>query len=164
MRCPYCSQDNDKVIDSRSTEGGLAIRRRRECLGCGKRFTTYEHVEATTRLNVVKRDGSRVPYQRERILAGLEKACFKRPVTAEQLNHLVEEVEEALFKRYDREVESSEIGRVVAERLKSLDQVAYVRFASVYKQFRDLDDFLDEVRDVLEGTPPPEGLGQGKLF
>jgi len=164
MRCPYCGQDHDKVIDSRSTEGAASIRRRRECLDCGRRFTTYEHVEATTRLTVVKRDGSRVPFDRQRMYAGVEKACYKRPLSAEQLQRIVEEVEEEVFKQHDKEVQSLEIGRAVAERLKRLDHVAYVRFASVYKQFRDLDDFLDEVRQVLEDASSGEGQGQGKLF
>ena len=163
MRCPYCNEDNDKVVDSRATEDGRSIRRRRECQACAKRFTTREHVEAHSRLNVVKRDGTRVPYQRAKILTGLEKACYKRPVSAEQMQQLVEEVEEQIFHQYDREVEAIEIGRAVADRLKQLDRVAYVRFASVYKQFRDLDDLLDEVRDVLESgdTDSPD---QGKLF
>jgi transcriptional repressor NrdR len=162
MICPYCEANDDKVIDSRATDGGRAIRRRRQCLRCSKRFTTYEHVEAHSRLMVVKRDGSRVPYHRSRILSGLEKACYKRPISAEEINHLTEAVEEILFKRYDKEVASLEIGRLVAEHLKLLDQVAYVRFASVYKQFRDLDDFLDEVRDVLDAAPSTRD--QASLF
>lgn len=162
MLCPYCETDDDKVVDSRATDGGRAIRRRRQCLKCGKRFTTYEHVEAQHRLMVIKRDGSRVPYDRAKITDGLEKAAYKRPISAEEIERLVEGVEEDLFKRYDKEVASLEIGRRVAEHLKLVDHVAYVRFASVYKQFRDLDDFLDEVRDVLDGTPP--GRDQGSLF
>ncbi|MEX0775393.1 MAG: transcriptional regulator NrdR [Phycisphaeraceae bacterium] len=162
MRCPYCAQDNDKVIDSRASDGGRAIRRRRTCLACKKRFTTYEHVEQNTRLTVIKRDGTRVPFDRERILAGVEKACYKRPVAAEQMGKLVDEVEEEVFRRGERELESAEIGRLVANRLKDLDQVAYVRFASVYKQFRDLDDLLDEVREML--AHQPDSPSQGKLF
>ncbi|NJL30128.1 MAG: transcriptional repressor NrdR [Phycisphaerales bacterium] len=162
MRCPYCDQDNDKVIDSRATEGGKAIRRRRECLACGKRFTTYEHIETAIRITVIKRDNSRLPYDREKIRAGIEKACYKRPVSAEQIARIVDEVEEEIFRKGEREVPSVEIGQLVADRLKKLDQVAYVRFASVYKQFRDLDDLLDEVRDMLQTGP--DIPGQGKLF
>ena len=162
MRCPFCSADDDKMIDSRSTDDGKAIRRRRSCLQCGKRFTTYEHIEEGRRLTVIKRDGSRGPFDRTKILNGVEKACYKRQITVEAINQLVDEVEEEIFRTHEREVQSLEIGRVIASRLKKLDQVAYVRFASVYKQFRDVEDFLDEVRDVLDsGKDLPE---QGKLF
>lgn len=164
MRCPFCGEDRDKVIDSRATEGGSAIRRRRECLACGKRFTTYEHIEATIRITVIKKDGSRVPYDRQKVLAGVEAACYKRPVPAERLSLLVDEVEEELFRTGEQEVASAEIGRLLAEKLKHVDRVAYVRFASVYKQFRDLDDFLTEVREVMESTDPAQGPDQGKLF
>src|SRR5690606_37647810 len=136
------SQD-DKVIDSRAADGGRSIRRRRQCLGCNRRFTTYEHVESTNRLAVIKKDGSRVPFDREKILAGLQKACYKRPVSAETINRIVDEVEEETFRTYDKEVASLDIGRIVADKLKRLDQVAYVRYASVYKQFRDIDDLLN---------------------
>lgn len=162
MLCPYCEADDDKVVDSRASDGGRSIRRRRQCLRCGKRFTTYEHVEAPRRLMVIKKDGSRVPYDRAKITDGLEKAAYKRPISAEEISRLVDAVEEELFKRHDKEVVSIEIGRLVAEHLKLLDHIAYVRFASVYKQFRDLDDFLDEVRDVLDGAPPARD--QGSLF
>lgn len=163
MLCPYCGQNNDKVIDSRATDEGRSIRRRRECLACKKRFTTRENIESSVRLQVVKKDGLRVPYDRRKILAGLEKACYKRPISAEILEQFVEEVEEELFQSHDKEVAAAEIGRAIVERLKDLDHVAYVRFASVYKQFRDLDDFLDEVRNVLESTPP-DSPDQGRLF
>lgn len=163
MRCPYCGTNRDKVIDSRASEGGRAIRRRRQCLGCEQRFTTYEHVEQQRRLWVIKKDGTRVPYSREKLLAGLEKACYKRPVAAEQLNKLVDEVEEELLSSPEQEVESVEIGRLASDRLKRIDQVAYVRFASVYKQFRDLDELLQEVREVI-GSTDVERPGQGKLF
>ncbi len=162
MRCPYCDQDNDKVIDSRATDAGKSIRRRRECLACGKRFTTYEHIETAMRITVIKRDQSRLPFDREKIRAGIEKACYKRPVSAEKIAGIVDEVEEEVFRKGEREVPSVEIGQLVADRLKKLDQVAYVRFASVYKQFRDLDDLLDEVRDLLQADPNIPG--QGKLF
>ncbi len=163
MRCPYCGQDNDKVIDSRATDGGQAIRRRRQCLGCHKRFTTYEHIEATIRLTVIKKDGTRVPYDRDKLLAGVQKACFKRPIALGTLQTLVDGVEEELYRKGEREIASVEIGRLVADRLRHVDQVAYVRFASVYKQFRDLDDLLDEVREML-ASQPEETPGQGKLF
>lgn len=164
MRCPYCGQNDDKVIDSRAAEGGRAIRRRRECLACEKRFTTYEHVEETSKLWVIKRDATRVPFDRQKVLAGLEKACYKRPVSAELMNQLADEVQEELLARPDREVSAEQIGELVAERLRRVDQVAYVRFASVYKQFRNLDDLLVEVREMIASSgqiPPP---GQGKLF
>jgi len=161
MRCPFCGQDRDRVIDSRASDAGRSIRRRRECEACHKRFTTYEHVEENSKLAVVKKDGSRVPYSRDKVLEGVSKACYKRPVSAEQMGKLVDEVEEEIF-RGEREVEAVLIGRAVADRLKRIDQVAYVRFASVYKQFRDIDDLLDEVRDLLENEP--ESPGQGKLF
>lgn len=163
MRCPYCGEDHDKVIDSRATDGAESIRRRRECLHCGKRFTTYEHVEAATRLAVIKKDGSRVPYDRRKIAAGVEAACYKRPVPSEKLIELTEEVEEELFRKGQREVRSLDIGNLVADKLKKLDQVAYVRYASVYKQFRSIDDVLAEVREIIEqrDQEPPD---QGKLF
>ncbi len=163
MRCPFCNADDDKVIDSRAAESGAAIRRRRECVACGKRFTTYEHVELGRKLAVSKKDGARVPYDRGKIAAGLEHACYKRPIPSETLAQLVDEIEEDIFRRFDKEVESLEIGRTVAERLKVIDRVAYVRFASVYKQFRDVDDFQTEVSELLEGIDDvlPD---QGTLF
>ncbi|MEX0885962.1 MAG: transcriptional regulator NrdR [Phycisphaeraceae bacterium] len=164
MRCPYCGQNDDKVIDSRSAEEARAIRRRRHCNACGKRFTTYEHVESARRLAVIKKDGSRVPYDRQKLLAGIEKACYKRPVSAERINQLVDEVEEEIFRTHEREIDAVEIGRRLADRLKHVDQVAYVRFASVYKQFRDLDDLIEEVRDVLASADPDTPRDQGRLF
>jgi len=164
MRCPYCQSQDDKVIDSRAADGGQSIRRRRECLSCKRRFTTYEHIEPSTRLAVIKKDGSRVPFDREKILIGLQKACYKRPVSVEAINRVVDEVEEAIFRKHDKEVQAMDIGRVVADKLKRLDQVAYVRYASVYKQFRDLDDLLEEVRDMIDASPAPEPPDQGKLF
>lgn len=163
MRCPFCDQDKDKVVDSRASDGGRTIRRRRECLACGKRFTTREAVEETVRMTVIKRDGSRVPFDPRKILAGLEKACFKRPVSAVQLEELVASVEEELFRSGEREIPGEKIGQIVSSRLKDIDQVAYVRFASVYKQFRDLDDLLEEVRDVIEHNEQ-KTPGQGELF
>jgi transcriptional repressor NrdR len=162
MRCPFCAHDKDKVIDSRSAEAGAAIRRRRQCTACGKRFTTYEHIEQPTRLTVVKKDGTRVPFDRQKMLEGLEKACYKRPVSPQQLQEVVGEVEEELLSQHEKEIASVDIGRELAQRLKRVDQVAYVRFASVYKQFRDIDDFLEEVRDVMNS--PESTPGQGRLF
>lgn len=164
MRCPYCHDNDDKVIDSRSSDGGKAIRRRRECNACGKRFTTFEHIERQTRLNVVKRDGARVPYDREKLLSGIQKACYKRPIPAERLVQLVDSVEEELFRMGRREVPSLDIGRLVAEQLKRLDQIAYIRFASVYMRVRNIDDLLEEVREVKESQPPPTPKEQGNLF
>ena len=164
MRCPYCHDNDDKVIDSRSSDGGKAIRRRRQCNACSKRFTTYEHIERQARLNVVKRDDSRVPYDREKLATGVQKACYKRPIPAEQLVALVDTVEEDLFRMGEREVASIDIGRKVAEQLKRLDQVAYVRFASVYMQVRNIDDLLEEVREVKESQQPPPPKDQGNLF
>ena len=164
MQCPYCGVNKDKVIDSRAAENGVAIRRRRHCLGCGKRFTTYEHVEHTAKLTVRKKDGTRVPFDRQKMLSGVEKACYKRPVSPEQLSAMVDEVEDELLRRGEKEIDAVDIGRELAERLKRVDQVAYVRFASVYKQFRDLDDFLEEVREVIESSDPARPPGQGQLF
>jgi transcriptional repressor NrdR len=162
MRCPFCEADDDKVIDSRSADAGNTIRRRRECLGCGRRFTTYERIEDTVRLTVIKRDGTRVPYDRRKLLHGVQMACYKRPVPVETIEKVVESIEEEMHRRFEREVNSQDIGQLVSERLKGLDQVAYVRFASVYKQFRDLDELLEEVRDVM--SRPPDIREQGKLF
>ncbi|MEX2670668.1 MAG: transcriptional regulator NrdR [Phycisphaeraceae bacterium] len=164
MRCPFCAQDKDKVIDSRSSEQGKVIRRRRECLACGRRFTTYERVEGPVKLMVVKKDGSRVPYDRQKLVDGLEKACYKRPVPAERVQQIVERIEDELFKTYDREVESEEIGRLASERLRQEDQVAYVRFASVYKQFGTIDELFEEVQQVIASRTNIDTTDQGKLF
>ncbi len=165
MRCPFCDADKEslKVIDSRTCEGGRAIRRRRECVGCDKRFTTYERVEETVKLIVVKKDGRRVPWDRGKIVSGLERACFKRPVPESELLRIVDEVEEEIFKSHDREVPSTMVGGLVTSRLRRVDQVAYVRFASVYKQFKTLEELVDEAKLVLDARlfEDPE---QGKLF
>lgn len=165
MRCPFCQAEKEslKVIDSRTCEGGRSIRRRRRCLACKKRFTTYERIEEQIRLTVVKKDGSRVPWDRAKILQGLERACYKRPVQAEVLQHSIEEVEEELFKIYDKEVPSSEIGRLITERLRRIDQVAYVRFASVYRQFKTLEELVAEARAVIDAQHY-DVPGQGRLF
>jgi len=163
MRCPFCREDKDKVVDSRAADNGRVIRRRRQCLSCGKRFTTYEHIELNSRISVIKKDGTRVPYDRQKVLVGLQKACYKRPISAQTMVQIVDEVEEELFRRHERELQAVEIGKAVSQRLQRVDQVAYIRFASVYKQFRDLDELLDDVRDVLEADEQ-HAPDQGKLF
>ncbi len=149
MRCPFCGHGEDRVVDSREVREGSEVRRRRECLGCGRRFTTYERVEALPAM-VVKRDGRREPFDRGKLLAGLAKACEKRPVPRAELERIVEEVEGELVRREDREMSTETIGNLVIERLKALDQVAYVRFASVYRRFRDIDEFMREL-EALRG-------------
>jgi transcriptional repressor NrdR len=164
MRCPYCRETNqDKVIDSRLSENGEVIRRRRACVSCGKRFTTKERFEQDVRLMVIKRDGTRVPYDRAKILAGIQRATYKRPVTDTDLAGIVDAVEDALFKQYDREVSSQVIGQIVCEQLRDFDQIAYVRFASVYHQFQDLGELIDEARDVID-RQSAETPGQQQLF
>jgi len=165
MRCPFCDADKDhlKVIDSRTGEGDRAIRRRRLCLNCKKRFTTYERIEENVRLTVVKKDGTRVPFDRQKVLTGLERACYKRPVKLEQIQRLVDEVEEDVHRNYDKEVPSQVIGELVTERLRRLDQVAYVRFASVYRRFKTLDDLVQEAQAVLDAKRF-EDPSQGRLF
>ena len=165
MRCPFCDADKEslKVIDSRTCEGGRSIRRRRECMGCDKRFTTYERIEDTVKLIVVKKDGRRVPWDRGKILTGLEQACFKRPVPASELLRIADEVEEEIFKTHEREVPSTMVGAMVTDRLRRVDQVAYVRFASVYKQFKTLEELVDEAKLVLDARRF-EDPDQGKLF
>jgi len=148
MKCPFCNHNEDKVVDSRETADACAIRRRRECLNCGRRFTTYEYVEKTP-LMVIKKDGRREPFNREKILSGLFKACQKRPISIDILEKLVNEVEKELQKKFDQEVESKCIGELVMEKLSKLDDVAYVRFASVYRQFKDINQFMRELREIL---------------
>lgn len=148
MKCPFCGHKEDKVIDSRTTNEDLSIRRRRECLRCGSRFTTYEYVEKIP-LMVVKKDGRREPFNRNKILQGLVKASQKRQVGMDQLESLVAEVEKEIQKKYDREIESKIIGETVVVKLAKLDDVAYVRFASVYRQFKDVNEFMKELKDIL---------------
>ena len=148
MRCPYCNFPESKVIDSRPTDESNSIRRRRECLSCGKRFTTYETVESVP-LVVVKKDGSRPAFDRNKILNGLVKACEKRPVSMEVLEKTVSEIEQKLLNSMDREVPSERVGELVMDALKEVDQVAYVRFASVYRQFKDIDSFMAELNKLL---------------
>ena len=149
MKCPSCGHLEDKVIDSRSAKEGQAIRRRRECLACKRRFTTYETLE-TTPLLVIKKDGRREPFSREKILNGLLRACEKRPIPAERVHAIVDTLEAALLRQGLDEVKSSEIGERVMEELHKLDEVAYVRFASVYRHFKDLNQFLEELRSLLK--------------
>ncbi len=164
MRCPFCKEMNqDKVIDSRLSEGGEVIRRRRVCMACHKRFTTKERLDNDVRLTVIKRDGRRVPYERSKILNGLQRACYKRPIDDQQLNNLVDMVEDALFQRNEREVSSQAIGALVCERLRDLDQIAYVRFSSVYREFRDLGELIEEARDVIDRSAAYTP-GQQSLF
>ena len=149
MKCPFCGFTESKVIDTRPTDEGERIRRRRECLQCGKRFTSYEVIE-TTPVVVIKKDGSREVFSREKLLRGVIKSCEKRPVTLAQLEHMTEEIEVELQNRMDREVPSAVIGELVMEKLKQLDEVAYVRFASVYREFKDINSFLMELKGILE--------------
>jgi transcriptional repressor NrdR len=149
MRCPSCGHEEDRVVDSRATKENSAVRRRRECLKCGKRFTTYEYIEHTP-LVVVKKDGRREHYSREKIMNGLLRACEKRPVSRDALEKLVDEVEESIGRRVRGEIPTQEIGNEIMKLLGGLDQVAYVRFASVYREFKDVTQFLDELRRLLE--------------
>jgi transcriptional repressor NrdR len=156
MKCPFCKEDRDKVIDSRSSEGGRVIRRRRQCLACKRRFTTYEKIGESFKLYVVKKDGSRVPYEREKIISGLQKACYKRPVSAEQVQQIADKVEERIFRNFDKEVLSAFIGESVMKQLRKVDKVAYIRFASVYRDFRDAGELIDEVSEVIRRAEPVE--------
>jgi len=156
LRCPFCNQDDDKVIDSRATDDGTAIRRRRSCTPCGKRFTTYERVEGEETLRVVKKDGRSQSFDRRKVLHGMIVACEKRPVPSQELEAAANRIYHHLLSDGVREVTSIEIGRLVMEELHKLDQVAYVRFASVYRQFKDLDEFMVELRRVIaEGQQGP---------
>ena len=149
MKCPRCKEDNDRVVDSRAAADGSAIRRRRECLECYLRYTTYERVEDTP-LRVIKKSGERVRFDRERVLQGLVRACEKLPVASEDLERAAARVEARCHEEYDREVPSSVIGSLVMDELRQVDQVAYVRFASVYREFKDVSQFLDELKPILE--------------
>lgn len=149
MKCPYCGRENTRVIDSRSAEDNCSIRRRRQCDSCQKRFTTYEKVE-TLPLVVIKKDNNRESYDRAKIEAGVFRSCHKRPISVDQITQLVNEVENAIFNMEEREIESSRIGELVMDRLKNLDPVAYVRFASVYREFKDANTFFDELKKLLD--------------
>mgnify|MGYP003316256734 CR=1 FL=1 len=152
MKCVYCGSEESKVIDSRSSEELNAIRRRRECLGCGKRFTTYETVESTPIL-VIKNDGSRQSFDPQKIKRGIIKACEKRPVSMIQIDELISDIEKQISNSLVQEVKSSKIGEMVMEGLMTLDEVAYVRFASVYRQFRDINSFMEELTQLLTEEP-----------
>jgi transcriptional repressor NrdR len=153
MRCPFCQYDHDRVMDSRASEDGYVIRRRRECLHCKRRFTTYERLDELG-IRVVKKDGVREPYSREKIRAGLAKACWKRPISDDQLEGIISHVEGYIYAHCESEVDSSKVGELVMEKLASVDQVAYVRFASVYRQFKDVRDFVDELQPMLKPKLP----------
>lgn len=149
MRCPRCKADDDRVVDSRASSDGAVIRRRRECLACFFRYTTYERIEETP-LRVIKKSGERVRFERDRVLAGMIRACEKLPVAIEELEAAAARVETRCQEEYDREVQSSVIGTMVMEELRKLNQVAYVRFASVYREFKDVSQFLEELKPILE--------------
>lgn len=148
MKCPFCNNQNTRVIDSRPAEDNSAIRRRRMCDECGKRFTTYEKVE-TIPLVVIKKDNNREPYERSKIEAGVMRACHKRPISVHEINALIDEVETIIFNREEKEIESKVIGELVMDKLKDLEAVAYVRFASVYREFKDVNTFMDELKKML---------------
>ena len=148
MKCPFCLSDEDRVIDSRSSNEGKSVRRRRECLKCDKRFTTYEYVEEIP-LMVIKKDGRREAFDRKKIIGGIMKACEKRPVSMEKVETVVDRVEKELQKNFDKEVKAQAVGELVMEQLHKIDEVAYVRFASVYRQFKDINHFMKELKDLL---------------
>ena len=162
MQCPFCGRDDDKVVDSRGSEGGRVIRRRRECLACQRRYTTYERLEEALRITVVKKDGSRVPYEREKLLASFRNACYKLPVTEERLRLMVDATEEAIFRNYEKEVPSLFIGEVACGLLRDANKIAYIRFASMYREFRDIGQLADEATQVRDA--PEIGPNQGDLF
>ena len=160
MKCPFCGHQEDRVVDSRASTDGAAIRRRRECVQCRRRFTTYEHVEAQA-IMVIKKDGRREPFDRQKLLHGLMKACEKRPVSMDTLEQTVDELERELSQSFEREVASREIGERMMKRLHALDPVAYVRFASVYREFKDAEQFVGELTDLLAARKSPGGLDTG---
>jgi len=161
MRCPFCKEDRDRVIDSRSSDGGRIIRRRRQCLMCKRRFTTYEKIGESFKLYVAKKDNSRVPYDRDKIISGLQKACYKRSVSAERIQQIADKAEENIFRNFDKEVSSAFIGEIVMKQLRRVDKVAYIRFASVYRDFRDAGELIKEVSQVIKEAEP---IGQPTLF
>jgi transcriptional repressor NrdR len=162
MICPYCKADDDSVIDSREADGGSAVRRRRQCNACGRRFTTYERFERADKLFVVKRDGTRVPFNPENVMRGIRAACGKRPISEERKQQVVREIEDELNREFEREVASVEIGRRVAARLRAIDDIAYIRFASEHEDFRTIDDIAAEVKAVQE--TPKDLPDQTRLF
>ena len=158
MRCPFCKEDRDRVVDSRSSDAGRIIRRRRQCLICKKRFTTYEKIGESFKLYVVKKDNSRTPYERDKVIAGLQKACYKRPVSAAQIQQIADKVEESIFQSFDKEVSSAFIGESVMKQLGAVDNIAYIRFASVYRDFSDAGELIEEVSGVIAKAEPREQL------
>jgi transcriptional repressor NrdR len=161
VRCPFCKEDHDRVVDSRSSDTGRIIRRRRQCLACKKRFTTYEKIGESFKLCVIKKDSSRVPYDRDKIVGGLQKACYKRPVSAEQIQQIADKVEEDIFKSSDKEVSSAFVGESVMKHLRGVDKVAYIRFASVYRDFEDAGELIEEMSHAIREAEYSE---QPKLF
>ncbi len=161
MKCPFCKEDQDRVIDSRSSNSGRVIRRRRQCLVCKRRFTTYEKTGESFKLYIVKKDRSRVPYDRDRVIGGLQKACYKRPVSEEQIQQIADKVEEDIFRNFDKEASSAFIGESLMKHLRAVDKVAYIRFASVYRSFKDAGELIEEVSRVIREAEPIEQL---KLF
>jgi len=164
VRCPFCKEQRDRVVDSRSSDAGRVIRRRRQCLACERRFTTYEKIGESFKLYVVKKDKLRVPYDRDKIIAGLRKACYKREISAEQIQQIAEAVEEDIFQRFDKEVSSAFIGESVMKHLRVVDKVAYIRFASVYRNFGDADELIEEVSQTIRRPVPRRTDGQTMLF
>lgn len=149
MKCPFCSEQETKVIDSRPADDNSSIRRRRQCETCGKRFTTYEKVESIPMI-VIKKDNNRETYDRTKIEKGILRSCNKRPISIDQINNLLNEIETEIFKYDEREIPAQKIGEIVMDKLKNLDPVAYVRFASVYREFKDVNTFMDEIKNILE--------------
>jgi transcriptional repressor NrdR len=161
MLCPFCGHIEDKVVDSRESKEGASIRRRRECLNCGRRFTSYERIDEIPYM-VVKKDGRREAYDRNKILGGLRRACEKRPISVAQLESIADQIERVVQDSSDREVHTSEIGKTIMRRLKSLDKVAYVRFASVYLEFEDVGEFMTELKDLVRAGGRTAGRGKRK--
>lgn len=162
MICPFCEHNDDKVIDSRASDGGKVIRRRRQCLKCRRRFTTYERVEELSRLTVIKRDGTRVPFDREKICKGVNLACGKRPIPQDVRERIVDDVEEQVHREFEREVPSRVIGHLVCSRLRDVDEVSYIRFASEHYRFEDVDQLKQEIADLT--SRPREAREQARLF
>ena len=149
MKCPFCNNEDTKVIDSRSQDDNTTIRRRRYCEKCGKRFTTYERID-TIPMSVIKSNGTRETFDKNKLISGIMKSCNKRPITAKQIQEIADDVENAVMSSMDKEIESKDIGNMVMDRLKDIDEVAYVRFASVYRQFKDINTFMEELNKIME--------------
>ena len=161
MRCPYCGHLEDKVVDSREAKDGDSIRRRRECIECGRRFTSYERIDEIPYM-VVKKDGRREPFERNKIMAGMLRACEKRPISVNQLESIANQIEKSVQDSSDRELSTSEIGKIIMRRLKALDKVAYVRFASVYLEFEDVSEFMNELKALVSSRNSPDTLTKRK--